>query len=172
MLRSRFCFCVLCAITAAALAYLVLVHSATPAFAQAPAATKPVSFINDVAPILKENCIGCHGAKNPKGKLDMTHYETFRKGGTKDDPVTPGKPEESYIIELLTATDNKRMPPKQPGDPGEPLPKEKIAVIEQWIKEGAKLDAGIAEKADLIKELRARWVPPTPPAAFTRPVTV
>jgi WD40 repeat protein len=159
-------------VTAAALAYLLLMQAPSPAVARQPAAQKPVSFINDVAPILKENCMGCHGAKNPKGKLDMTHYETFRKGGTKDDPVSPGKPEESYIIEVLTATDNKRMPPPQPGDPGEPLAKEKIAVIERWIKEGAKLDAGIDEKADLIKELRARWVPPTPPAAFTRPVTV
>jgi WD40 repeat protein len=171
MFRSRFCFCVLCAVTAAALTYLAFLLSPAAAVAREQD-KKPVSFINDVAPILKENCMGCHGAKNPKGKLDMTKYETFRKGGTKDDPVTPGKPEESYIIEVLTATDNKRMPPKQPGDPGEPLPKEKIAVIEQWIKEGAKLDAGIAEKADLIKELRARWTPPTPPASYTRPVTV
>ena len=39
------------------------------------------------------------------------------------------------------------MPPK---DSGEALPKEKIALIEQWIKEGAKLDAGIDAKADLL----------------------
>jgi WD40 repeat protein len=171
MLRTRFCFCVLCAVTAAALAYLAFLFAPTTAVAQAPQ-KKPVSFIHDVAPILKENCMGCHGSKNPKGKLDMTKYETFRKGGTKDDPVVPGKPDESYIIEVLTATDNKRMPPKQPGDPGEPLPKEKIAIIEQWIKEGAKLDPGINEKADLIKELRARWTPPKPPAAYTKPVPV
>ncbi len=172
MLRKRFCFCILCAVTAAALAYLVLMLSPQPSVAQQPQAKGPVSFINDVAPILKENCMGCHGAKNPKGKLDMTKYETLRKGGTKDDPIVPEKPDESYIIDVLTATDNKRMPPKQPGDPGEPLPKEKIAVIERWITEGAKLDAGINEKADLIKELRARWKPPTPPVAFTKPVTV
>jgi WD40 repeat protein len=141
----------------------------TPPSASAQAPKGPVSFINDVAPILKENCMGCHGAKNPKGKLDMTRYESFRKGGTKDDPIAPGKPDESYIIDVLTATDNKRMPPK---DSGDPLPKTKIAVIEQWIKEGAKLDAGLNPKSDIPRELRARWTPPAPPAVYPYPVTI
>ena len=70
----------------------------------------------------------------------MTTYENFRKGGDHEDPIAPGKPEESHILDVLTATDGSRMPPK---DSGEPLPKEKIAIIARWIKEGAKLDAGL-----------------------------
>ena len=93
----------------------------------------PVSFIKDVAPILKESCYGCHGAKNPKGRLDMTKYDTFRKGGTKDDPIVPGKPDDSYIIDVVTATDKSRMPPREAGSA---LPKEKIAVLQRWIDEG------------------------------------
>src|SRR6516164_1998296 len=108
MPRSR-CLCIVCAVFGAAAAALLLF--AAPAAVHAR--DKPVSFINDVAPILKENCFGCHGAKNPKSKLDMTHYATFRKGGTKDDPVAAGKPEESYLIDVLKATDAKRMPPKE-----------------------------------------------------------
>src|SRR5258708_4667766 len=144
MLRSRFCCCVLCAALGLILLFLLLM---TPqaAVAQPPAAKGPVSFVNDVAPILKENCFGCHDAKKRKGKLDMTTYENFRKGGDKEDPVVPGKPEDSHILDLLTAKDNSRMPPK---DSGNALAKEKIAVIEQWIKEGAKLDAGLAPKTD------------------------
>lgn len=75
-----------------------------------------ISFIKDVAPILKENCFACHGAKNPKGKLDMTKYEALRHGGTKDDPIVNGKPDESYFIDVLKATDKSRMPPKESGD--------------------------------------------------------
>src|SRR4051794_23531309 len=89
----------------------------------------PVSFINDVAPILKDNCFACHDAKKRKGQLDMTTFETFRKGGTKDDPIADGKPEESYILDALTATDKRRMPPKESG---EALPPEKIEIIRQW----------------------------------------
>jgi WD40 repeat protein len=158
MLRSHRRFYVLCAVLLAA-----------PVSARAQAPKGPVSFINDVAPILKENCFACHDAKKRKGKLDMTTYESFRKGGDHDDPVAPGKPDESYVLDVLTATDASRMPPR---DSGEALPKEKIAVIEQWVKEGAKLDAGLAPKGDLLRELRVRWQPPPPPAVYSRPVTV
>ena len=155
MLRSHSCLCVLCATLAAAAAALLWLNG-NPVQAQPPAA-KPVSFINDVAPILKESCFGCHGAKSPKGKLDMTKFATFRKGGTKDDPIVDGKPEDSYILDALTATDKRRMPPV---DTGDALPKAQVALIQRWIKEGAKLDAGIKPDADLVKELRVRWVPP------------
>jgi hypothetical protein len=168
MTRSHFCFCIFCAAVGLALALLLLSAAAPPAVA-APAAGTPVSFINDVAPILKESCFGCHGAKNPKSKLDMTRYASLRKGGTKDDPIAPGKPDDSYILDVLKATGKMRMPPKETGDP---LPADRIALIERWIAEGAKLDAGLAPDADLLRELRLRWVPPVPPAAYPYPVTV
>jgi WD40 repeat protein len=139
-----------------------------PATAQTPT-NKPVSFINDVAPILKENCFACHDSKKRKGKLEMTTYESLRKGGDKDDPVMPGKPEASLMYQFVSATNNSRMPPK---DSGDGLPKEKIAVIGQWIQEGAKLDAGLDPKADLLRELRLRWKPPAPPAVYPYPVTI
>src|SRR5580658_10488289 len=143
---------------------------AAPSGASAQAAPGPVSFINDVAPLLKETCFGCHGAKNPKSKFDMTRYESFRKGGTKDDPIVPGKPEDSLLIDVLKGTPGAPvMPPK---DAGEPMSKEKIALIERWIKEGAKLDVGLAKETDLPRELRARWKPPTPPLSYPYAVTV
>jgi WD40 repeat protein len=173
MFRTRSLYCILCAALAGALAlaafgFLPRTSNAQPA-AKPPAPKGPVSFINDVAPILKESCFGCHGAKNPKGKLDMTRYETFRRGGTKDDPIVPGKPEDSYLIDVLTAMGKKQMPPE---DSGDPLPKDQIDVISRWIKEGAKLDAGLKKESDLLKELRLRWKPPVPNAVYTFPVTV
>jgi Planctomycete cytochrome C/WD domain, G-beta repeat len=166
MLRTRFCVCVLCAALAATLLAFLCPRPA-PVAAQAPA--KPVSFINDIAPILKENCFGCHGAKNPKGKLDMTRMDRFRAGGTKEDPIVEMKPEESYLVDVLVAKDKKRMPPLESGDA---LPKDKIDLISRWIKEGAKVDAGIAKDADLLRELRLRWKPPTPLVFYPFPVTI
>jgi hypothetical protein len=170
MLHSRCCVCVLCAAIGLALAVLLLLAPQRAA-AQAPAAPAKgqLSFINDVAPILKENCFACHDAKKRKGKLDMTTYESFRKGGDHDDPVAPGKPEESGILDRLTASNNSRMPPKESGDA---LPKEKIAVVQQWIKEGARLDSALTTKSDLLRELRIRWKPPAPPAVYPYPVTI
>ena len=170
MLRYRFCFCVLCAVLGAAICLGLLFLSPSTASAQPAAASKgAISFVNDVAPILKENCFACHDSKKRKGKLDMSTYESFRKGGTREDPIAPGKPEESLIIEFLSAQDKTRMPPKEAGDA---LPKEKIAVIAKWIAKGAKLDSGLTPKADLIRELRVRWTPPAPPAVYHYPVTI
>jgi WD40 repeat protein len=167
MLRSRICVCVLCAISALVLAMLLLF---SPQTARAQAPTKgPVSFINEVAPILKENCFACHDAKKRKGKFDMTTFESFRKGGDHDDPVKNGKPDDSYLIDAVKGENAPRMPPKESG---EALPKEKIAVLEKWIEEGAKLDEGLTAKADVSRELRIRWKPPAPPLVYKFPVTI
>src|SRR6185369_2781541 len=74
--------CIVCAILAAALALGMFVAPTT-----ARAQDKPVSFINDVAPILKESCFACHDAKKRSGKFDMTTFEKFLAGGNNDSPV-------------------------------------------------------------------------------------
>ncbi len=165
MLRSRFCACVLCAI-AAAIVYLLFVASPQAALAQQK---KPVSFINDVAPILKENCFACHDTKKKSGKYDMTTYEKLLAGGSNGEPLVPGKPEASEFHSLIVSTEQRRMPPR---DKGEAVPKEKAAIVAQWIKEGAKLDAGIDAKTDIVKELRVRWKPPVPPKSYPFPIVV
>src|SRR3954468_18887810 len=154
---NRYRLCILCAILSAVVAWLVL------GTATASAQAKPVSFINDVAPILKENCFACHDAKKKSGKYDMTTYEKLLAGGANGAPLMPGKPEQSEFHSLIVTTEQRRMPPR---DKGEAVPKEKAAVVAQWIKEGAKLDAGLDPKADLVKELRVRWKPPVPPKAY------
>jgi WD40 repeat protein len=168
MFRSRLsCCCILCSLLALALAWLMF--AGTPPTAEAQGTKGSVSFITDVAPILKENCFACHDSKKKKGKFEMTSYAKFREGGSKDDPVTPGKPEESLLLELLTATGAARMPPKEAG---EPLKKDKIEIIARWIKEGAKLDAGIDPKSDLMRELRVRFKPPLPDAVYKTYVNI
>jgi hypothetical protein len=169
MSRSQFCWCWHCPLLAAALTFFLLLAKALPSEAQESKPGEPISFINHVAPILKENCFACHDSKKRKGKLDMTTVESFRKGGHKEDPIVPGSPEDSLLLDMLKSTGADRMPPKEAG---EPLPKEKIAVIERWIKEGAKLDPGLTAKADLSRELRLRWKPPTPPAAYRYPANI
>ena len=152
-----------------AAAVIVALSILNPGSSQGQAPKTPVSFIRDVAPIFKENCFGCHGAKNPKGKLDMTKIEALRKGGTKDDPIVPGKADESHLVDVLKATDASRMPPRETGDP---LAAAKIAVIEKWIAEGAKIDGGLTPSTDLVKELRRRWTPPSPLQRYAFPVQI
>lgn len=161
----RYCACVLCAV-AAAVMYFLLFGSAQTASAQE---SKPVSFINDVAPILKENCFACHDAKKKSGKYEMTTFEKILAGGANGDAIIPGKPDMSELHTLIVTTEQRRMPPR---DKGEAVPKDKAAVIARWIKEGAKLDAGLDRKGDVTKELRIRWTPPAPPKVYPFPAIV
>jgi WD40 repeat protein len=98
----------------------------------------------------------------------MTTFDRLMKGGDKGEPVVAGKPEESLLWTLASGTESPRMPPKEAGAA---LPKEKVALIERWIKEGAKFD-GPSPQTDLVAELRKRWQPPTPPAVYAYPSIV
>jgi tricorn protease-like protein/mono/diheme cytochrome c family protein len=109
----------------------------------------PVSFLRDVAPILVQNCVACHNPKKSESKYVMTTFAQFVKGGQQGEGVNiePGDPEASLLIELIRPDGNPRMPYKQ-----DPLPPEKIAVIERWVKEGAKYD-GADPKEDWVAVL-------------------
>jgi WD40 repeat protein/mono/diheme cytochrome c family protein len=103
----------------------------------APPAGKATSFIRDVAPILVENCIACHNPRKSESKYVMTTFAQLAKGGQQGEGITlePGEPDESNLVEVIRPDGQPRMPYKL-----DPLPAEKIAVIERWVTEGAKYD--------------------------------
>src|SRR3954454_8303327 len=94
----------------------------------------PVSFLKDVAPILVQNCIACHNPRKSESKYVMTNFAQLAKGGQQGEDITlePGDPDASRFVELLRPDGQPRMPYKQ-----DPLPPDKLAVIERWVKEGA-----------------------------------
>jgi dipeptidyl aminopeptidase/acylaminoacyl peptidase len=108
-----------------------------PEAAPAPEQTGTTSFMKDVAPILVQNCIACHNTRKAESKYNMTTFALLAKGGQQGEEITliPHKPDESRFVELLLPDGSPRMPYKQ-----DPLPKEKIEVVERWVKEGAKYD--------------------------------
>ena len=123
----RFCACVSCAVAAA---HFLLFAGSQIATAQEGG--RSVSFINDVAPILKENCFACHDAKKKSGKYEMTTYEKLMAGGANGEPIVAGKPTESEFHDLIVTAAERRMPPR---DKGEAVPKDKAGVIAKWIGE-------------------------------------
>lgn len=98
------------------------------------AADQPVSFYNDLVPIFKRSCNGCHHPGKLKGDLDMTTHATLLKGGKNGAPIKQGEPKSSLLIEEISGEEPSM--PKQ----GDPLSKSEIALIERWISEGAKDD--------------------------------
>jgi Planctomycete cytochrome C len=110
--------------------------------------TTQLKFSQDVAPILVANCSGCHSGDRPgvkRGKLELTSFEKLMKGSAAHKIVVPGKPEESSLVLRIKGEETPRMP--QGGN--RVLADSFIAKIEQWVKDGALLDAGIDAKAPM-----------------------
>ncbi len=128
-------------------------------------AAPTVSFMKDVAPILVQNCTACHNPKKSESKYVMTTFAQLAKGGRQGEgeTIVPGDPEGSYFVELIRHDAEPRMPYKQ-----DPLPLDKVALIERWVSEGAKYD-GKAPTEDWTVLLRKSAVV-TIPEAY--PVTV
>jgi hypothetical protein len=108
-----------------------------------------VDFKRDIAPILEERCWFCHGEDEQESNLRLDLRPLMLKGGGSGlSAVVPGKPENSYLIELINHTDAEmRMPPDE-----DRLPAEEIALLTDWIKQGAiwpgQMDAVAEEKSD------------------------
>ena len=106
-------------------------------FASASAA-EHVQFNRDIRPIFSDTCFACHGPdeNKVKGKLRLDSLDAARKGGKSGEPaITPGHPEKSEVMKrLLTKDTDDHMPP---ADFHKVLSKAQIALVEQWIKEGA-----------------------------------
>src|SRR5436190_18121784 len=89
------------------------------ALAQSP------DYSKHVAPILTKYCTGCHNDADREGKLSLESYASLLKGGAKGSVVTPGQPELSRMLRVLTRQAKPQMPPE-----GEEAPKpEEIEVL-------------------------------------------
>jgi WD40 repeat protein len=137
----------------------------SPAFATPPIpATQPVNFARQVAPILARQCVSCHGPEKAKGKYRLDTFDRLKaRGASKATPVVSGNVDQSEIYKRITAADeDDRMPQK-----ADRLPDAQIALIKQWIVEGAE-SGGIDPRAPLAS--LAADDEPAPPAVYRLPV--
>jgi WD40 repeat protein len=93
-----------------------------------------VSYYRQVRPILQANCHGCHQPAKAAGEYQMTSMKALLQGGASGSPaVVPGKPGESYLLEMITPREGKAQMPK--GSPA--LAPGDVEVVRRWIQEGA-----------------------------------
>lgn len=91
-----------------------------------------LTFEKDVRPILKTHCTHCHGEEEkPKGGVDLRLRRLMDVVLDGDERVlVPGQPDKSLLVKLIRSGE---MPEK-----GKKVPDDELAVIENWIKQGAK----------------------------------
>ena len=105
--------------------------------AQAP---EKVDFAKDVLPILRQNCVPCHGpAQQSSGmRVDRRSVVMGRRG------VVPGSSENSFLFHRISGNAfGIQMPPTGPLRP------EQIATIKRWIDQGAEWPDSLANEAEL-----------------------
>lgn len=117
---------------------LFLLAALMPALlgAAEPAPQQAEHFEKKVRPLLAEKCYKCHSHDGGKikGGLVLDSLSGVLQGGDSGKPaVVPGKPDHGELLARVLSTDEEeQMPPK-----GERLTKDQVAILSDWIKQGA-----------------------------------
>ncbi len=128
--------------------------------------SKPIDFNFQIRPILSDRCFKCHGPdeKSREADLRLDVLENAialrdKKTGTR--AIVPGQPGKSEVIRRITSTDpDEQMPPP---DSHLKISAEEIALMGQWIKEGAEYKSHWA-----FNSVRKISPPTVRSSAFTR----
>lgn len=94
-----------------------------------------VRFNDHIRPILAEHCLHCHGpdADNREADLRLDIEEFAKKTA-----IVPNQPDKSELFQRMISDDpDLRMPPS---DTGKSLSAAQIALVRQWILNGAKYE--------------------------------
>ena len=102
-------------------------------FAQTPG---KVDFTRDVEPLFQKRCYMCHG---PQQQMSGLRFDQKESAGRV---IQPGKSASSRLIQMVSGTQKKVMPPIGPR-----LTAAEIGMLRSWIDEGAPWAAGGAQPA-------------------------
>ncbi|HQX51810.1 MAG TPA: DUF1549 domain-containing protein, partial [Planctomycetaceae bacterium] len=114
---------------------LHLLISTVALTAEEPQATSrpPVDFDRDVRPILSNHCFQCHGADADTREADLRL--DLRSSAIEMEAIVPKDTDKSSLVTRISSTDpDERMPP---ADTNKPLSEKQIAILKQWVAEGA-----------------------------------
>src|SRR5207253_9077203 len=119
--------------------FRLLLLAASTLGAAAPACA--ADFAKDVQPILESYCYACHGAKLQMGGLRLDSKKLALAGGKSGAIIEPGKSTDSLLYRRVAGIgDLPRMPMG-----GKPLEAAQLALIRNWIDQGAAWPDGAAE---------------------------
>ncbi len=133
---------------------VVMVAPCLRAFEKKATPEQLAFFDEQVFPILKEHCFGCHGEDDKmKGDLRLTSREGLLHGGALGSSYNAEAPEESLLLAMVSYKDSEHeMPPKAK------LADDKIAVLKKWIEMGALYNPEKEIRGPLVQ--RGRHVQP------------
>ena len=97
---------------------------------------EPVRFSLDVLPILSEHCLHCHGPDEKSREADLRLDTEEGATGGKSPAIVRGNSRSSELVRRIISADPDELMP--PPSSNHKLNKEQIAILKQWIDEGAE----------------------------------
>jgi hypothetical protein len=104
-----------------------------------------VDYLQDVKPLLKHKCYACHGALKQQAGLRLDTAARLIAGGDSGAAITPGKPDESLLLGVITGEVGFQMPP---ANEGAPFTEDEVRLICEWIADGASAPEDELPEAD------------------------
>ena len=109
----------------------LLTLAGLPGLARADA--KNPTFNDDVLPVVRQHCAGCHGADKQKGGLNLATYGVAMQGGSSGAVVAPGNAEKSRLFTMTAHKEEPVMPPSKTK-----IPDAHLELLRLWVEQGAK----------------------------------
>ena len=125
-----------------------------------------VDFRSEIEPILRQQCIVCHGEANQSGGLRLDNPADAMRGGYSGVAIEAGNGAGSRLVRMLVrpATEGPTMPMG-----GDRLSPDQVALVTAWIDQGAKWPE--TRRAEDLQATRPHWSfvrPKRPPVPRTR----
>jgi hypothetical protein len=118
-----------------------------------PAVQRPVDFVQDVQPLLRDNCFDCHAAGNEEGGLNLGIRQRVFEGSDNGPIIARGDSANSRLIHLVSHVEKSAVMPPD----GDPLTAEQIGILRAWIDQGAVWPDGADVLDPRIERARSHW---------------
>ncbi len=135
-------------------------------------AAEPVSFVRDIAPVLLDNCVSCHGPKKAEGGYRLDSYVQLARAGDSGESPLPSADvdkKDAALGELLrritTDDESERMPPERA-----PLSAQHVALLKQWLVGGHTFDGH--DRAAALFEIVPAKKYASPPDVYDLPIPI
>ncbi len=148
---------------------LALVLSFALAVTASLCAQGPVSYAQQLRPLIETNCLACHGEAQQLSELDLRTLDGMRQGGLRGSAVIPGDPDSSLLYRHVAGLAQPAMPL------GGALEASEVSAIRLWIEQGAEIDSEVAAVASP-EPAEATWwafekpIRPEPSSAASNPI--
>jgi hypothetical protein len=94
---------------------------------------RPVNFVDDVQPIMREHCQSCHRGSRARNGLQLKTLKGIFSGGSSGAAVVPGDSSASLLYLVMAHEKSPNMPPDE-----DRLPNELLGTVRTWIDEGCR----------------------------------